>query len=88
MNTMAIPREQAMQLCTEIRQENRRKPYTPGGMMCWGCVKFSKGDPAKMCFSSRPDYRGCYQVNARYDSQVKSEAVHEDERKSPVSSHS
>jgi hypothetical protein len=82
MNSMAIPREKALQLCTEIRQENRHKRYTPAGMMCWGCTTFSKGDPAKMCFSSRPDFRGCYQVNARYDSQVKSGAVHEDERKS------
>lgn len=77
MNPIAIPREKALQLCTEIREENRRKWYTPAGMMCWGCLTFSKGDPAKMCFSSRPDYRGCYQVNARYDRQVKSGAVHE-----------
>ncbi len=75
MNTMAIPKEKALQLCTEIRQENLRKWYTASGMMCRGCVKFSKGDPSKMCFSSQPDNRGCYQVNARYDSLVKSEAV-------------
>jgi len=32
-----------------------------------GCVKFSKGDFAKMCASSRPDYRGCSLINERYD---------------------
>lgn len=63
----AIPQEIASRLCAEIRQENQGKWYTPGGMMCRGCVKFSHGDPARMCFSSSPDYRGCYQVNARYE---------------------
>ncbi len=71
MNPIAIPWEKALQLCLEIREENRRKRYTPAGMMCWGCVKFSKGDPAKMCASLRSDYRGCYKINARYERQVK-----------------
>ncbi len=66
----AIPQETALQLCAAIRAENRHKWYTPGGMMCRGCVKFSRGDPAKMCFASSPDNRGCYQVNARYDGQT------------------
>lgn len=72
MNPIAIPKEEALHLCAETREEHRRKPYTFGALMCWGCVKFSKGDPAKMCISSRPDYRGCYQVNARYDRQFTS----------------
>ena len=71
MKAIPIPKEQALQLCAQIREENRHKWYTPAGMMCWGCVKFSKGDPAKMCVSLQPDYRGCYQVNARYDQQFK-----------------
>ena len=70
----AIPRERAMQLCAEIRQENRRRWYTPAAMMCWGCTTFSGGDPAKMCLSSKPGYRGCYQVNTRYGRALKSEA--------------
>lgn len=36
-------------------------------MMCRGCVTFSKGDSAKMCFANSPDTRGCHQVYARYD---------------------
>lgn len=64
---VAIPLEIALQLCAEIQQANRGKWYTSGGMMCRGCVRFSHGDPAKMCFSNRPDNRGCYQVNARYE---------------------
>jgi hypothetical protein len=59
----AIPKDMAFQLCEEIRKEKAGKRFT----QCWGCVKFSKGDPAKMCLSSRPDYRGCKLVNECYD---------------------
>lgn len=68
--THAIPRETARQLCDAIRVENQRKWYTPGGMMCRGCLRFSKGDPARRCFANSPDNRGCYQVNARFDALV------------------
>jgi len=59
----AIPREVAIQLCAEIRQEKEHKWFS----QCWGCVKFSKGDFAKMCASSRTDYRGCNLINELYD---------------------
>jgi recombinational DNA repair protein RecR len=59
----AIPEVVALQLCSEIRNEKKIKLFT----QCWGCVKFSKGDPAKMCFSSQTDNRGCSIVNKRYD---------------------
>ncbi|HEX6542676.1 MAG TPA: hypothetical protein VF040_13035 [Ktedonobacterales bacterium] len=64
-----IPWDTARQLCTTIQARNRRRWFTPNGMMCRGCVRFSGGDPAKMCFASKPDNRGCYQVNALYDRQ-------------------
>ncbi len=67
---IAIPWDDALQLCDAIRAKNQRKWFTAGGMMCRGCVTFSKGDPARMCFASRPDNRGCYQVNARYDERI------------------
>jgi hypothetical protein len=59
----AIPEDVALQLCSEIRNEKKVKLFT----QCWGCVKFSKGDPAKMCFSSQPGNRDCSIVNKRYD---------------------
>ena len=67
--TNAIPKEVALQLCSEIRQEVLGKWYTMAGMQCRGCMTFSKGDLAKLCISNRPDYRGCALVNARYDQQ-------------------
>lgn len=62
-----IPEDTAWQLCAEIRQANQGKWYTVNGLWCWGCAMFSKHDPAKMCVSNRAVYRGCAQVNARYD---------------------
>jgi uncharacterized protein (DUF779 family) len=59
-----IPKEEAMKLCSEIRNEKGVKLFS----QCWGCLKFSKGDPAKMCYSSKPDNRGCGLVNKQYDS--------------------
>lgn len=67
----AIPKEVAYQLCAEIRRQFGGKWWTFAGMQCWGCVTFSKGDPAGMCVGSRADYRGCNLVNARHDSQAK-----------------
>lgn len=58
-----IPREVALQFCAEICVKNKRRLFT----QCWGCWKTSKGDPVKMCISSRPNYRGCRLVNVRYD---------------------
>jgi len=65
----AIPEDVAWQLCAEIRQENRGKWYSFAAWQCWGCLTFTKGDPAKMCVSGKPGYRGCNLVNARYDQQ-------------------
>lgn len=68
----AIPQDDALRLCSAIWVKNRHKWYTAAGMMCRGCMTFSKGDPAKRCFASSPDNRGCYQVNAQYDQQTTS----------------
>ncbi len=62
----AIPRDIAFQLCQEIREQNRGKWYRWTTWMCWGCQTFCQGDMAKMCVGSRPDGRGCVQVNEGY----------------------
>jgi hypothetical protein len=59
----AIPEEMAAHLCSEVRKEKGVRIFS----QCWGCIRFSKGDPGKMCFSSRPDNRGCGIVNKRFD---------------------
>lgn len=62
-----IPRDVALRLCTEIEAENHGKWYRWGAWMCWGCAKFTKGDMEQRCVANAPGYRGCVQVNARYD---------------------
>ncbi len=63
----AIPKDQSLAICEEIRAENRGKWYTYTGLWCWGCATFTKGDPAKRCFAATADNRGCAQVNQRFD---------------------
>lgn len=63
----AIDRDTAFQICAAIRRKYRGKWYTLAGMQCAGCSLFSKGQPAKMCVSNRPGYRGCNLVNAAFD---------------------
>lgn len=62
-----IPREVALQLCAEIRQAERAKWFSAAHWQCWGCVRFSRGDLAKMCMGSQPNFRGCVLINARFD---------------------
>ncbi len=62
-----ISKEMAWQICTEIRRQNQGKWYTFNGIWCLFCERFGQGDPDKMCLGSSPDYRGCEQVNARFD---------------------
>ena len=63
----AIPKDVALLLCAAIRQDNRGKWYTSAWFQCWGCTKFSRGDPDKMCLSNRDGNSGCRLVNKRYD---------------------
>ena len=62
-----MSRNLALRLCEEERLQNRRKWFTAARWQCWGCITFSKGEPDKMCFSSKPDFSGCALVNRRYE---------------------
>jgi len=62
----AIRKDVALLICAALQQDNRGKWYTLAGLQCRGCMRFSKGDPAKMCLSRREGYRGCRLVNKRY----------------------
>jgi len=66
-----IPKDAALQLCSEIRQRYQGKVWTLAGIQCMGCTAASKGDLAKMCVSNTPGYRGCSLVNVLYDHQAK-----------------
>ncbi|HLN45226.1 MAG TPA: hypothetical protein VK209_05920, partial [Candidatus Sulfotelmatobacter sp.] len=59
-----ISKEEARKLCSEIRAEKGIKIFS----QCWGCLRFSKGNVTKICFSNKLGNRGCSLVNKRYDS--------------------
>ena len=60
-----IPEDVAFKLCEMITTEKKVRLFS----QCWGCLRFSKGDPKKMCFYGPPDNRGCRFVNTRFDGQ-------------------
>jgi len=68
---MDIPKDIALHLCAEIRQQYQGKWWTLAGMQCTGCNAATKGDMTKRCVSNAPGYRGCNLVNARYDREMK-----------------
>jgi hypothetical protein len=49
----------AARLCQEVQDSQWIKVFT----QCWGCITFSKGDPAKMCGA----VVACNQVMTRYE---------------------
>jgi hypothetical protein len=58
-----IPEDVALKLCKEIIQNKPVKLFS----QCWGCLKYSKDDPKKMCFYDPPKNRGCKKINKRFD---------------------
>ena len=61
-----ISKETALQLCAEIREENRGKWYRFARLQCWGCTTYAKRNPDKMCLRSPEGYSGCNLINKRY----------------------
>jgi hypothetical protein len=62
-----IPRETTLKLCHEIREENLSRRFGIARIQCWGCTRYTKGGPDKMCFTSQRGNRGCNLVNKRYE---------------------
>ena len=62
-----IPRETALKLCTEVREENLSQRLSLARIQCWGCTRYAKGDPDKLCLTSQEGNRGCNLVNKRYE---------------------
>jgi len=61
--TNEIPLDKAIELCKEYRDKHTVRPFS----QCWGCLSFSKRDPARMCFYHPPENRGCKFVNGLFD---------------------
>ena len=61
-----IPFETAKELCQEYRDTHGVEKFT----QCWGCLKYSRQDPEKMCFHNGEDNRGCPMVNHLFDERL------------------
>ncbi len=62
-----IPLETAVKICEDIRGKKKVWLFS----QCWGCVKYSKGQPERMCFYDPPRNRGCKKINKEFDRRQK-----------------
>ena len=58
--------DDAVKICSQIREQRKSKWYNLSLLQCWGCWKFSGGDYDKMCMKSASGYDGCNLINKRY----------------------
>ena len=66
----SIPTEKAIELCGVVQEEKGVRLFS----QCWGCLKFSKGDPLKRCFvTDSGDNRGCRFITKRFDAKTDTE---------------
>ena len=62
---VSISLEQAVKLCQTYIEKHKARLFS----QCWGCLKFSKDNPEKMCFYKPPNNNGCRFINDLYKSQ-------------------
>jgi hypothetical protein len=63
---LSIPLEKAFELCKAHREKKGVRLFS----QCWGCVRYSKEVPEKMCFYKPPSHDGCKHVNRLFESLV------------------
>ena len=61
--SISIPLEKALELCKLHRQKHKVRIFS----QCWGCMRYSKEEPSKMCFYDPPENRGCRLVNRLFE---------------------
>ncbi len=60
---VSIPLDKAFELCKAHRTKNGARMFS----QCWGCVRYSKESPEKMCFYKPPDNNACRHVNKLFE---------------------
>ena len=63
MSKLSIPLDKAFELCKSHRKKNGVRLFS----QCWGCVRYSKEVPEKMCFYRPPTNDGCKFVNRLFE---------------------
>jgi len=68
MSELRLEFNKALELCEQVRAENKKKSISFNKMWCWGCTKFTKS-PEKRCFANAENgsNTGCVQVNRLYE---------------------
>ncbi len=59
MTEESIPLNVAVDCCKAYREMRKVRLFS----QCWGCMRFSKSAPEKMCFYKPPNNTGCKFVN-------------------------
>ncbi|MHA2393322.1 MAG: hypothetical protein ACXAEX_15380 [Promethearchaeota archaeon] len=67
MGKLKLEFDEALELCEQVRVNNRNKWISFNKLWCWGCAKFTKS-PERRCFanSGEESNDGCAQVNKLY----------------------
>lgn len=55
MSEFSVSQERALELCKSFRDKHKVRLFS----QCWGCLRFSKEVPDKMCFYKPPNNDGC-----------------------------
>jgi hypothetical protein len=68
VNKMKLDVKEALELCEQLRTDNKKKLLSYNKLWCWGCAKFAKS-PENRCFSNSEEgtNTGCSQVNKLYN---------------------
>jgi hypothetical protein len=56
---ISLKLDEAYSYCKKYRKQHKVRLFS----QCWGCVRYSKEDPEKMCFYNPPNNDGCRFVN-------------------------
>ena len=63
---LSISLDKAFELCKAHREKNGVRLFS----QCWGCVRYSKEVPEKMCFYKPPNNDGWKFVNKLFESSM------------------
>jgi len=63
---LSIPLDKAIELCKLHREKKGIRLFS----QCWGCMRYSKEVPEKMCFYKPPTNDGCKFVNSLFESSM------------------
>ena len=58
-----LTKDEAVVLCSSVREQNQATLFSPERIQCWKCVRASRNNPDAMIMASKPGYLGCDLIN-------------------------